>query len=1089
MKKIVAIIMLSFIIVSIFSLAMPIVRTETSFSRPSLPDGPEHTNELVDVIVANTTKVLIVTGGWGPLTGISPIQEKDFWISILSEMTGEFDVDWFDGVPTFELLNGYDLVIYDAGGYWYPLSDVITPLRDYHFSGKPTIVVAPDINYDWYHHPEVGTFAYNVLHIEGALGILPDVTYNVYVGKGHSIESSLPAEITVPAGSSWPDCFDPKDDAEGVLIQKFVVTTEFGVGTSTELPRYALYTPLDHFALVAYPGSETEGRVVTVGFPVAALSEEIARQLGRNIIEWSLGKLTGKQMLIQELKALNSETKKALERQVDIFASLNARIYLETYEDPIWETVKLAVNIVAGLYTGAVLEEKLNKLLEVAPDLYEIVKPLSDAYRLISALDKISRLESIIEEVMNELDPKKMSETEIKQKFKNKLEEKLIVDSSEGLGRYVESLDELLENLLEKMDTWPEENPSYGYMRSEVRRIRSWMRDIQSCEKTIQYIDLSTEFLVDSRTVGGLHGYEDQLNHYLEQYKKADTVNFYTFWLGTVGGALIKICGWATLKIGMGVVIGPKAEMVGLAIMQTGGIISTGSSIAKDVFKEKALRIIQFQILPLFIENLEAIGDVYSATMDLITRWDLKGEYAGLCSKFELSQDIYLGFVTDTIKIDEKEYVTQFKATIEGYVGLSSDKPTIGGAVVWVRPVGEDSDQLLAITGNTAEIGPNVCTFIPFQMSFYDYDRSPEWNIYEAVAVVSIGTTVLGPFTKTFIVTTKIYWESPIKIAKSTYSSIGGGESYSESLVLPTDTESLYITLDWMGSDLDLHLFDAQGRHVGMDYATGTVEVEVPNAKYSGPDMKPEWIIIEGGIEEQLFTITVVGVLVEGQEFFSLSYVGLTETTPEDYVPPTTTLIIGIPRYIDLINNVYITSATPLTLTAEDNPGGSGVASTFYHIYNSTCDSGWLEYSAPFYLMGLSDGEYSIDYYSIDNAGNVEPANTATVILFSWQYIYEDTQRGTTLKINTNHKFFQFITMDGDYGIRQASRMYESYVTLYYNGECISLPAIIMRHRDSELLINAYAGTSVPFCYAIARDLQTGKRYRIIIDPPEEAAA
>jgi len=265
------------------------------------------------------------------------------------------------------------------------------------------------------------------------------------------------------------------------------------------------------------------------------------------------------------------------------------------------------------------------------------------------------------------------------------------------------------------------------------------------------------------------------------------------------------------------------------------------------------------------------------------------------------------------------------------------------------------------------------------------------------------------------------------------------------------------------------------------------------NPQITGPDGQFQWDVLEGTyrvhVEAPGYYPADSVVVVVPPPVTDL-HIGLTPIPPppED-IPPTTTLEIGEPKYADATGNIYVSSATPFTLSAEDNPGGTGVASTLHRIYNSTYNSGWIEYSGPFYLIGLSDGKYSIDYYSIDNAGNVEPTNTATVILFSWQYIYEDTQRGTTLKININHKFFQFITMDEDYGIRQASRMYESYVTLYYNGEYISLPAIIIRHRDSELLINAYAGTSVPFCYAIARDLQTGKRYRIIIDPPEGVAA
>jgi hypothetical protein len=287
---------------------------------------------------------------------------------------------------------------------------------------------------------------------------------------------------------------------------------------------------------------------------------------------------------------------------------------------------------------------------------------------------------------------------------------------------------------------------------------------------------------------------------------------------------------------------------------------------------------------------------------------------------------------------------------------------------------------------------------------------------------------------------------------------------------------------------------------------------------------------------------------------------------PSDTEPPTTALEIGEPKYVDPMDNIYVTSATPLTLTAEDNPGGIGVASTFYRIYNSSYDTVWLEYSASFYLTGLTDGEYSIDYYSTDTIGNTEETNTATVILdntppsttltvgepkyisdttyvtpdtpftleatdtesgiystayriynatydsgwqtytapfyltsltdgaytieynstdnvqntetthtinvtlFSWNYIYQDTYgRGTTLKINLAHKFFQFIRPDKDYGIRNAT----------YMKQCRR--AIIISHCDKELrLITVSVDTKLDFCYAMAWDLQTRKCYLLI---------
>jgi hypothetical protein len=404
-----------------------------------------------------------------------------------------------------------------------------------------------------------------------------------------------------------------------------------------------------------------------------------------------------------------------------------------------------------------------------------------------------------------------------------------------------------------------------------------------------------------------------------------------------------------------------------------------------------------------------------------------------------------------------------------------------------------------------------------------------------------------------------------------------------------------------------LRILDSEGNLVGYNYMTGFGENNIPTAIYSGPFYEPQYIVIINpepgtyrleliGISEGPYELTIQGNYGEeitdsfeyegeikpaelhGSDLIVTAVVGpldIYSNPPEfeeiiDNIPPATTLEIGEPKYADPMDNIYVTSATSFTLTAEDNPGGMGVASTFYRIYNSTYDTGWLEYSAPFYLTELSDGEYSIDYYSTDNIGNTEPTNTATVILdntppsttltigepkyisdatyvnsatpftleaddnagsgvysvayriyngaydsgwqpyttpfhltvladgvytiefnstdnvgnvevtnsvqvalFSWDYVFTDSYgRGTTLKINTVHKFFQFITPDNDYGIRNAT----------YMRQCGR--AIIIRYYGYELdLITVAVDTKLDFCVAIAWDLQTRKQYMLIDKP------
>lgn len=192
------------------------------------------------------------------------------------------------------------------------------------------------------------------------------------------------------------------------------------------------------------------------------------------------------------------------------------------------------------------------------------------------------------------------------------------------------------------------------------------------------------------------------------------------------------------------------------------------------------------------------------------------------------------------------------------------------------------------------------------------------------------------------------------------------------------------VTLNWPGSDLDLTIVRPDGSEV--DLGTGL------DNSYSGATAKPEWVILHDP-PAGTWTVKVYGkVITSPDEPYIVWISTYVPPTPHDTTPPSTSLTIGAPQHIDPTDNLYVTSATTFTLTSEDNPSGSGVASTFYRIYNGSYDTGWLEYSAPFYLTALSDGEYSIDCYGTDNIGNTEPTNTTTVIL-------DNTAPTTTLTI------------------------------------------------------------------------------------------
>ncbi|MBN2560202.1 MAG: hypothetical protein JXQ75_04665 [Phycisphaerae bacterium] len=69
------------------------------------------------------------------------------------------------------------------------------------------------------------------------------------------------------------------------------------------------------------------------------------------------------------------------------------------------------------------------------------------------------------------------------------------------------------------------------------------------------------------------------------------------------------------------------------------------------------------------------------------------------------------------------------------------------------------------------------------------------------------------------------------------------------------------LLLLWEADDLDLHIYDEVHRHVGMNYATGEVELQIPGATYSGATARPEIVQLPGSAEHEYY-VAVFGAEV-----------------------------------------------------------------------------------------------------------------------------------------------------------------------------------------------------------------------------------
>ena len=110
-----------------------------------------------------------------------------------------------------------------------------------------------------------------------------------------------------------------------------------------------------------------------------------------------------------------------------------------------------------------------------------------------------------------------------------------------------------------------------------------------------------------------------------------------------------------------------------------------------------------------------------------------------------------------------------------------------------------------------------------------------------------------------------------------------------------------------------------------------------------------------------------VGPLPQGVAFANLA--------PADDVAPITTASATPPANTAGWNNSPVT----LTLSATDNPNGSGVASIAYTVANGTASAANTTQSATASVVVSAEGVSTVTYRATDRAGNVEAAKTLTV--------------------------------------------------------------------------------------------------------------
>lgn len=368
--------------------------------------------------------------------------------------------------------------------------------------------------------------------------------------------------------------------------------------------------------------------------------------------------------------------------------------------------------------------------------------------------------------------------------------------------------------------------------------------------------------------------------------------------------------------------------------------------------------------------------------------------YKPLSNKFSVKATIdgdLLVIKTNLMQLDLVFNLTPITSHRYMFVGDAADgmrlSPEVGfarslamGTAVNFEPQTSGNVSVYARAGSSAWITANLTgVATPANSRVLGGVEGLSWIVSDGSFSTSLGSSEAG-FT--------IGFDPP-------HSSLGGP------VVIPAPAEGVdAVTADAIGP-IHLLVRDSQGRATGYNVSNGELVFSASEIEYItsprraiifDPSQAYELSIIgmaDGNYTIRLFWETAYGAkeiffeeegnIVWGKVSSHRIYLPEAGSPMVDDEAPFTVLRIYDAQN-STINPLSVKNDTYFELISDD-ASGSGAATTKYRITNSSYDSGWVNYSAPFRLDALAPGEYILQYFSIDKAGNSEGTRSIAVRL------------------------------------------------------------------------------------------------------------
>ncbi|NEU59233.1 hypothetical protein [Halorussus sp. MSC15.2] len=334
-------------------------------------------------------------------------------------------------------------------------------------------------------------------------------------------------------------------------------------------------------------------------------------------------------------------------------------------------------------------------------------------------------------------------------------------------------------------------------------------------------------------------------------------------------------------EIGVSVGLGAKALLAGAGASLFGAFTLSGaeSSVWKSITSSELFwyltatgrgspkwqkEQVQQEALQRVLENLvKLVEDGGSAALDAVTR---KVTIADLTVSDIDSENVTV--VDDTQMARGTGKVTVANPSSENSVTPIFVIESSGVALVGLNGLTYDGygQILFPSTDQMPEIGPGETATIEFE---YLVPLDVFSGQYEVTVTVKANSLTVHEAKSTAIFKTTSGVSSQASSRIVNQGSVTEGESPSQTRSLSDDTSRATYHLSYPGSNLDIHLQDPAGNHVGLNYQSGEVEHEIPNVTYSGPDrgIGSETISVADPAPEYIVEIVALETDADGSDY------------------------------------------------------------------------------------------------------------------------------------------------------------------------------------------------------------------------------